>query len=260
MFYLCIQFLAAIWCDTAKISEATLKRFWRRIPIQDDAFVNICKAVGITDYESLIDHTPVGRSEIDFSVYDQGWVGREPLINSLRDHLDSSCRVLLLLGITGIGKTALAERLVEEVRGDWIESRENCENETIQRDFATIAQKWLEQWQEKLNKDELHPQQLLNRLINRLCQYRHLILLDSLEYLLTGNEDEGWGDFQDPWWGKFFVNLLAQPECPSRIIVTSQDFPVQLEKECSRYQNFWHQHILKGLDTQEQAILLIKPN
>jgi hypothetical protein len=27
---------------------------------------------------------------------------------------------------------------------------------------------------------------------------------------LTGNEEDGWGDFADEWWGKFFVSLLGR--------------------------------------------------
>jgi hypothetical protein len=49
-------------------------------------------------------------------------------------------------------------------------------------------------------KDDRKPEQLLRRLVKRLRENRYLILIDSLEYLLAGNEDDGWGDFADEWW------------------------------------------------------------
>lgn len=42
---------ATAWYDAATTSEATLKRFRRKIPIQQDVFVAICKAVGIENWE-----------------------------------------------------------------------------------------------------------------------------------------------------------------------------------------------------------------
>ncbi|MEH1971046.1 toll/interleukin-1 receptor domain-containing protein [Nostoc sp.] len=43
------------------------------------------------------------------------WVGRDSLIKALTQKLQEGCRILALRGITGIGKTVLAERLVVEV-------------------------------------------------------------------------------------------------------------------------------------------------
>jgi len=252
---------AVAWCSAANTSVATLKRFRRGIPIDRDLFIAICKAVGIENWEEIIDKTPTQQPSayMEFMVYDDAWVGRENLIQQLSDRLNSSCRVLLLVGITGIGKTALAERLVQELRGDWREHRDNFEDENKTSDFASVALQWLEKWGEIVPKEERKPEQLLRRLVKRLRENRYLILIDSLEYLLTGNEDDGWGDFADEWWGKFFVSFLAESDCQSRFILTSLDLPTKFETaECDRYKNLWDCELLKGLEVPEQVAFFQK--
>ena len=241
------------------ISRSTVQRFEQGNPIRQDSFIDLCKAVGIENWEAIVDNSPTQASYIEFVAYDDAWVGRETLIQQLSNRVHSSCRVLLLVGITGIGKTALAERVVEELRGDWREHRNNFEDERKASDFASVALQWLEKWGETVPKEERKPEQLLRRLVKRLRENRYLILMDSMEYLLTGNEEDGWGDFADEWWGNFFVTFLAESDCQSRFILTSQDLPTKFETaECDRYKNLWHYQLLKGLETSEQVALFQK--
>ena len=46
---------AEVWYGLALTSESTLKRFWRQSRICQDSFVSICSAVGIEDWESIVD-------------------------------------------------------------------------------------------------------------------------------------------------------------------------------------------------------------
>jgi hypothetical protein len=48
------------WSAAADISVATLKRFWRGLPIQQESFVSICQAVGLEDWKDLIDRSEYG--------------------------------------------------------------------------------------------------------------------------------------------------------------------------------------------------------
>lgn len=249
------------WYQLALTSKAALKRFWRRTPITQEHFVGLCKAVGIKNWEEIVDDTPVTQANEmpAFSQYDASWVGREQLVENLTQRLRGSCRLLLIVGLTGIGKTALAEKLAVELQdwfqGDWNHRfiRANFDYPEKPTDFTSVAKQWLEELGEKLSLEDSQPEELLERLVKHFRENKVLILIDSLETLLTETEEEGWGDFGDDWWAKLFLRLLSAESCQSRFIVTSQDLPIQLSDR--RYQNFCDRQILYGLEESEQIAL-----
>ena len=200
----------------------------------------------------------------NFFAYDDAWVGRDSLIQELSDRMRYSCRLMILLGITGIGKTALGERLAIEIsdwfNGDWSKfHQENLENSGQSLDFASVAARWLEKWGELITPDDRKdPQRLLNRLTKYLRENRYLIQIDSLEYILEGDEERGWSGFKDNWWVKFFENYLKSESCQSCIVLTSQDLPGQLENIGNRCHNFWYPKPLPGLNSLEQLNLFSK--
>lgn len=243
------------------ISRSTVQRFEQGNPIRQDSFIDLCKAVGIENWEAIVDDSPLPQTDFkrEFPQYDDVWVGRYQLVADLSQKLRGTYRLLILVGITGIGKTALAERLTVELQdwfsGDWKNKfkRANFDYEDKANDFASVAARWLEEWGERLLPEEKKPERLLYRLVKHLRENQVLVLIDSLERLLTGNEEDGWGDFADEWWKKFFLSLLSAESCQSRLIVTSQDLPVKLVD--SRYKNFWHREVLYGLNESEQVAL-----
>jgi NACHT domain len=54
----------AAWQDFAKVSKSTLDRFWMRKPIKHENFIAICSAVGIEDWEQIVDLPPLEPSNI----------------------------------------------------------------------------------------------------------------------------------------------------------------------------------------------------
>ncbi|OKH33846.1 hypothetical protein NIES2119_22345 [[Phormidium ambiguum] IAM M-71] len=255
---------AACWCQKAKTSVASLKRFWQSKPIQQDVFQEICQAVGIEKWETIVDNNPQSQSnsKVEFFAYDDAWVGRKHLVAELIEKVNSSCRLLFLVGITGIGKTALAEKLAVELQSNWLPGdwskfhQENFENEQQANDFASVAIRCLEKWGEQIAPDDRqNTQRLLYRLVKRLQENRYLVVIDSLENIMEGNEEEGWNDFKDEWWMRFFESLLAAESCQSRLILTSQDLPGQIPE---RYKNFWDCQILSGLTALERLELFEK--
>ncbi len=77
---------ASIWCGDAQTLVPTLKRFWRRQPINQEVFVNICKAVEVDNWEDIVDNSPLSQtdSRAEFFAWDDAWVGRKELLNSQR--------------------------------------------------------------------------------------------------------------------------------------------------------------------------------
>ncbi len=246
------------WYGLAHTSQATLKRFWRGLPIQKEAFEGICQQVEV-DWQKIVDNNLVQPTDslISCFSYDSNWVGREELIVQLREKLQGTCRVLILTGITGIGKTALAERLAVELQGNWTEyCPVNFDDKERVTDFVSVATELLTNWNETVTLEERkNPQQLLNRLVRHLREHRYLLLIDSLEQILKGNEETGWSGFEEEWWEKFFERLMTAEACQSQVILTSQNLPAQLEIMGLRYQNFWHCQPLSGLTESERLEL-----
>jgi nucleoside phosphorylase len=200
----------------------------------------------------------------NFFAYDEAWVGRDGLIQSLSNRIRGKVRLLMLVGITGIGKTALGERLSMEV-ADWFEGdwshyhQENFDDEQQGADFVSVAARWLEKWGELVTPDDRkYPQRLLHRTVGFLCEHRYLVQMDSLEKILQGDEEEGWSEFTDEWWLKFFESYLKANACKSSIVLTSQDLPGQLEDVGTRSQPFWYCKPLSGLEQAEQIALFEK--
>lgn len=46
--------LAVAWCNQANVSISTLKRFREKKAIQKDAFIAICQAVGISNWQQIV--------------------------------------------------------------------------------------------------------------------------------------------------------------------------------------------------------------
>jgi hypothetical protein len=192
--------------------------------------------------------------------YDNCWVGREKLVADLSIKVLGNYRILILVGITGIGKTALGEKLSVDLQEKFSNfDRVNFDDEAKLSDFVSIATELLTSWGEAVTPDNRKDSQLLlSRLVKRLRDNKHLLLIDSLENILIGDEEEGWSEFKDEWWAKFFQSLLAGEDCQSTVILTSQDLPAQITQAASRYQNFFYPQVLRGLESAEQLALFKK--
>jgi hypothetical protein len=69
-------------------------------------------------FPGITAHSQAAPVSLSLSTYDaQTWVGRDDLLQTLTQKLEGGYRVLVLTGMTGIGKTALAEHLVVNVQG-----------------------------------------------------------------------------------------------------------------------------------------------
>ena len=199
-----------------------------------------------------------------FSPYNPAtFTGREAETAELTAQLQGSCRVVAIVGMTGIGKTALGERaianLLETAEAPLPYVRLSLDDRSLTPDFASSGAALLRTLgTEPSLGDQKDPANLLTHLLQRLGSHPCRVQIDSLERLLRGNDQEGWSEFCDPLWLDFLQQVLAQTACPSQLLLTSQDIPGELDTMASRYPQFWHCQPLQGLDVKEQQDLFQK--
>lgn len=156
-------------------------------------------------------------------------MGREGLVAELAAQVQGTCRLLIITGIAGVGKTALAERLSLDLAPFGVLLQETVEAQGQVPDFGSFAVRMLEKLGEAVtHTDRTDRPQLLARLVQALQTRRQLLLIDSLEEWLQGNEQEGWSEFKDQGFLQFLQQVLAADSFQSRIILTSQELPSQL--------------------------------
>lgn len=244
----------AVGCTTG-----TLKNFLAGRPFRDSSFKIFCQVIGL-EWQEVVD--PNSNSQIQQAVekasfYEWFWVGRQNLIDSLSVKLSGDCRVLILTGITGIGKTALAYQLAALKKKDWQRVKplnfEDFEDNTVVS-FASVAAELLIRLGETVTAEERkEPEHLLERLLLKLNGGRFIVQMDSIERLLAGDEETGWNNFQDSWWKELFQRLLSIPDLQSRIILTSQDLPTEFQE--MGHPEHWRVQPLTGLEPLERLML-----
>ena len=250
------------------MSLSTVNNFCRGLRVSVRKFEEICDALELeagpmtlpaTAEVVAAEQASSPAAAAGFSAYDFAWVGRDELVADLSAKLQADCRLLLITGIAGVGKTALAERLARALNATSSLIRINFDHQEQTTDFSSVTARLLEQCGQVLSpEDRQNPEQLARRLLVHLQDRNRLILIDSLEALLIGDDDSGESQFQDAAYAAFFQSLLAAAAFQSRLILTSQELPAQLLALGSRYQNFWHCAPLTGLSATEQLALFEK--
>jgi DNA-binding Xre family transcriptional regulator/gas vesicle protein len=277
--------------DEAGVGKDTVNKFLTGKEISRENFDKICDALEysieeITELIEVVDnfqpsqpkhqsdtnkqdacsteHDPnfVGRenaiTDRHFIAYDDTWVGRHQTIVTIKQKITGSSRIVILNGITGIGKTALAEKLYTELTNEkkWNQLlRVNFDHQD-QSDFGsfiTVVDRWLQECGILVTpEDRQDILRLQKRLIEYIADNYCLIIIDSLEWILKGNQEHGWGEFKDREWLNFFRLFLSQLQCYSRIIITTQHLP---EDFSAGYDNFCFSQLITGLEHLEQLEL-----
>jgi len=277
----CWNRTANAWLQAVPAARSTMNRFWARQPIRREIFIGICSAVGIpwqevvepTLWDSSADkeqrpavfpEQPEAEPEVDRD--ESCCIGREALVACLESQL-SNLRLLVIVGIAGVGKTVLAENLVRRWRGTYTQYLPINFEVRSGACFAEVAAESLSRLQHDLELDEeATAEQLLNQWLEVLATHPCLVLMDSLENLLHGDESTGWSTFREQHWAEFFHRLLGLEQCASQVIITSQDVPGQIEVHGLRYRDRYRCEQLQGLTPAAQHVffrergLALKPD
>src|SRR4028119_466294 len=126
------------WCVAALVSTATLKRFWAKIGIRRENFINICKAVEIENWEYIAEGYKIKKTEplLAAAITDipqdnqtdrtfplpenlppvRNWVQRTKELDILKTTIiNSDITAISIVGLLGIGKTCLVSQLIRQL-------------------------------------------------------------------------------------------------------------------------------------------------
>ncbi|MCF3647940.1 ATP-binding protein, partial [Planktothrix agardhii 1026] len=138
------------WIEEGKTSEATIKRFWRKLAIDRLTFIDICQAVGV-NWKEVAELSEIQEIELPVvspvkdtpPIPNQNFIGRENAIAHLQTKINQGAKVILIQAAAGIGKTTLATEFLKNQNFDKILYLTMAkERETISP-IETIVEEWL---------------------------------------------------------------------------------------------------------------------
>ena len=271
------------WCKAALTSKATLRRFWAQNRIRRETFIDICKAVGINNWEDIIERNDIKQTELllaaaiaDIPLDTQtdrtfplpenlppgrNWVQRTQEIDILKTTIvNSDITAISIVGLPGIGKTTLASQLIRQLH-------------TEKTPFACAAWQSLESATGKAPPCDRTIDSLLftlsngditaaakaqndcgkktENLLKILREKPYLLIFDRADTLLKAGEAKAASYFADDCaeYAWLFKQLL-ETEHQSKIIFTSRESLAELPPTVTR------EIQLNGLDRDAAVTLL----
>lgn len=176
-------------------------------------------AAPIAPVASALNHAVTQAPQTDWgeAIDVSTFYGRTVELNQLTQLLTTDrCRLIAILGLGGIGKTALSVKLAQQLEGqfEWIiwRSLRNAPSlETLLAELVPLLS----------NQQETKPES--SKLLNLLRQSRCLVILDNLETLLdvdcAGQFRAGFAAYEE------LLRLLGEVSHQSSIVLTSREKP-----------------------------------
>lgn len=219
------------WWETALTSQATLRRFWRKIPIEQDSFINICHAVGISNWQDIVDRITDKEGESLEISYQEDWgeapqlstfYGRTEELTQLQEWIvNDRCRLVAFLGMGGIGKTALSVMLADKIQHnfDYLIWR-SLRYSTSVKDLITQIVNFLSN--RKIEDLPTDFNSAVSQLLEYLKSHRCLVILDGAEAIISHGETTEFYKEGYENWGEL-IKRLGQQRHKSTVIFTSRE-------------------------------------
>lgn len=164
--------------------------------------------------------------------------------------MQDSCRLIALLGISGIGKTTLSLQLIEQIKThfDYIIYRSLRFSPTLNATLTNLLQIFPHEADIPQNIETQ-----ISQLLNYLRQYRCLIILDDVQMLfcsgqLAGQYKSGYEDYQ------LFFKLIAEVNHNSCLLIDSWEKPREVAK-FEAHNNYVRTLVLGSLGLAAKEIL-----
>ncbi|MBD2457901.1 NACHT domain-containing protein [Nostoc sp. FACHB-87] len=208
----------ARWWQDAHTSRATLRRFWQGDRIQQEIFIAICQAVDINDWQSIAEMPNADFEEVSTQYLDwdeapdvESFYGRNQELTQLEEWIVAHrCKLIIITGIAGIGKTALALALADylQLQFDGLIWKTLYSAPSLVSLLDGLLHTFKQTPVDDIPSDTA-------KLIHHLQQRRYLLILD------------GWDESEKHY--HQFIQQLSRAHHQSCIILTSRQQPNIIE-------------------------------
>jgi hypothetical protein len=239
---------AAFWLNNPELyspSRSTLKnRFLKQKNIRHESFVALSQAVGVR-WEEVVDRDNLAAGEPPQSA---PFFGRNTALKQLSEWTgQENCRLILLHGRAGIGKTAITNRLVQNIQK---QQQKSIAPVWLSLETAMPMAELVNKIIEILSEDQVQ-QGSLTDLMSYLREKPHLIVLDQWETILENSSQNqyrsGYEDYQ------LLLDCISQNHQSCFVIISRERFQclkfTQMKKVAKSFE-------VTGLNYQEDRDLL----